>query len=170
MMREELVNYMNKLHEVKNMMYIAVGSILLFTISDTLPIICVLLPLLFVLPIYISAVNYWLCIRKISSYLVVFHESYEDCPIHWESRNNMLKKIGIREKENFSKSTFSNIPTQLYPYYTCASMTITVYFLQLYKYAIKEMKLHSSINFLMISIDGIKVYIHIIIGVVIIIF
>lgn len=170
MMREELVNYMDKIQAVRNMMYVAAGTILALAISDTIPFLCTMLPLLFILPAYMSAVNYWICVRKASAYLVVFHESYEDCPIHWESRHNMLKKIGKKKKENFRKSTVSNIASQLVCYYACASITICVYALRLHKYVAEEMTSDMSSAFWDINIDGIPILGYIISGIVVILF
>ena len=169
MMREELVNYMNKLHELKNMMYITVGSVMVFSISDKLPFLCVLLPLLLILPTYKSTINYWLCVRKASAYLVVFHESYEDCPIHWESRHNMFKKLK-RKNKNFKKSMINDIPSHLFSYYTCASIIVIVYILKLYKYIIEGIDKQETINIFDICIDDISVLFYIILAIVLPIF
>lgn len=168
MMRAELVDYMNKMHEVKNMMYIAVGSVMIFSVSNKLPFLCVLLPLLLILPTYKNAVNYWLCVRKASAYLVVFHESYEDCPFHWESRHNMYKKI--KKDESFKKSTFVNIPSHLFSYYTCAGIVIIVYFLKLFSYIAEQINRNEITSVLEIRIDGISVLFYIIFGIGLIIF
>jgi len=166
MMREELVNYMEKLQTVRNMMYITIGAVFTFSISKELPFFCALLPLLFILPAYITAVDYWVCVRKASAYLVVFHESYKDCPIHWESRHNMLKKIS-KKKENFKKSTFANVSLQLTPYFACATITMLVYILRLYKHVADKRSLNASINFWDISIDGIPILAYIVAGIVV---
>jgi hypothetical protein len=92
MMRSELVDYMNMLQSVRNMMYIGVSAAFAFAFSDKSIFICSFLPLVFILPSYQCAVNYWNCVRKASAYLVVFHESYNDCPCHWESRHNMYRQ------------------------------------------------------------------------------
>lgn len=168
MMREELVNYMEKLQTVRNMMYITIGAVFTLSISKELPFFCALLPLLFILPAYTTAVDYWVCVRKASAYLVVFHESYEDCPIHWESRHGMLKKI--RKRKNFKKSIFRNIPLQLTSYYTCSATTIIIYILRLYKYVDQKKSLKPSLNFWSISIDGIPILVYIVTGFIITIF
>lgn len=163
MMRGELVSYMQKLQEVRNMMYITIGAVFAFSISKELPFFCTLLPLLFILPTYTTAVDYWVCVRKASAYLVVFHESFEDCPIHWESRHNMLKKMS-NKKENFKKSIFRNVPLQLIPYYACAAFTMIVYILRLYKYVDDNRTLKISPSLYDISIDGIPILAYIITG------
>lgn len=164
MMREELVNYMDKLQSVRNMMYLAIGTIFTFSISDKLPIFCILLPLLLIVPAYATAVNYWICVRKASAYLVIFHESYKDCPIHWESRHNMLKNMGNR-KAVFEKSTLRNIPYQLLAYYGCAAITMIVYVFQLCR-CVDELS-EEVPTFWNISIDDIPILVYIITGIII---
>lgn len=168
-MRQEIVNYMEKLQALRNMMYITIGAVLTFSISIELPFFCVLLPLLFILPAYMTAVNYWICVRKVSAYLVVFHESYEDCPIHWESRHNMLKKLN-NTKENFKKNVYKNIPSQLISYYSCTAITMIVYILQFYKIVTDKMLLRIPADFWNICIDGIPVLTYMLVGVIITIF
>lgn len=161
MMRDELVNYMEKLQSVRNMMYLTLGAIFAFSTTLNLPFFCALLPLLFVVPAYLTAVDYWICVRKASAYLVVFHESYEDCPIHWESRHNMLKKMK-KKKENFKKSTVKNVALQLSSYYACAIITIIVYALRLINY-INISECDSAFD---VKIDGISIIWYFAIGVI----
>lgn len=169
MMREELMNYMEKLQTVRNMMYVTIGAVFTFSISKDLPFFCILMPLFFILPAYMIAVNYWICVRKASAYLVVFHESYKDCPIHWESRHNILKRLS-NKKENFNKSILKNVPSQLISYYSCAIITMLVYTLQLYKYVADKKSLDSSFDFWDVFIDGIPILAYIIIGIIVTIF
>ncbi len=168
MLREEIVTYMEKLQTVRNMMFVTLGAIFAFSISDDVPFFCTLLPLLFVFPSYIAAVNYWNCVRKASAYLVVFHESYKDCPIHWESRHNMYRKIS-NKKGNFSKSALGDVRPQLLPYFICAAITLIIYWLQLFKYV--NIKLSYKIStFLNINIDGFSILVYIIVGFMVMVF
>jgi hypothetical protein len=139
MMRSELVDYMNMLQSVRNMMYIGVSATFAFAFSDKSIFICSFLPLVFILPAYQCAVNYWNCVRKASAYMVVFHESYNDCPCHWESRHNMYRHD---ERENYKKSIFFNISSQLASYYICAAITMIYYFARLY--IVTSMEIRSS--------------------------
>lgn len=160
MMRDELVNYMEKLQTVRNMMYIVIGSILTCAFTAQIHFLCTLLPLFFILPLFAIVSDYWVCVRKASAYLVVFHESYEDCPIHWESRHNMLKKS---TKENFKKSVKSNIGPQLGQYYSCVLMIMFIYAFQLWK---RVLDANGSIEFYKVEIDGLTADIYIYIGVI----
>ncbi|MDO5540430.1 MAG: hypothetical protein Q4F83_10180 [Eubacteriales bacterium] len=164
MMREELVNYMDKMQDVRNMMYIAVGTTFVFTLSANVHFLSKLLPLLFILPSYMCATNYWLGVRKASAYLVVFHESYDDCPIHWESRNSMLKKVKKRIRDSRSKSTFFSVGSQLGSYYACASVIMIFYVLQICQYVANKKKLDNSLVFWKIRISGVPILVYIIAG------
>jgi hypothetical protein len=139
MLRSELVDYMNMIQSVRNMMYIGVSATFAFAFSDKSIFICSFLPLVFILPSYQCAVNYWNCVRKASAYMVVFHESYNDCPCHWESRHNMYRHD---KRENYKKSIFFNISSQLVSYYICATITMIYYFARLY--IVTSMEIRSS--------------------------
>ena len=162
MMREELVNYMEKLQSVRNMMYVAIGSAFLFLVNEQVSFLCALLPLLLVISAYSNVVNYWVCVRKASAYLVVFHESYEDCPIHWESRHNMLKKIGKKKNENYEKSVCANILPQLAVYYCCSAVIILicVFRLMVQAYGISE---NESVAIWKVKINGMAVSVYLLI-------
>jgi hypothetical protein len=163
MMRDELVKYMDMLQTVRNMMYISVAAAFAFAFSASNMFICSLLPLVFIIPAYSCAVNYWLCVRKASAYLVVFHESYKDCPYHWESRHNMLRHDN---HENFKTSTFFNIASQLASYFVCASLTMFFYFFRMYILAVNYLKDYEEATFWDIKINDIGIIFYIVIGII----
>ena len=50
MMREEIVNYMDKQQALRDMLYVAMAACIVFAFSDDVPFLAMLLPLLFILP------------------------------------------------------------------------------------------------------------------------
>lgn len=55
MMREEIVNYMDKQQALRDMLYVAMAACIVFAFSDDVPFLAMLLPLLFILPAYACA-------------------------------------------------------------------------------------------------------------------
>lgn len=132
MMRNEIVTYMEKLQSLRDITYGVVGAALVAALAVDIHFVFILIPVCFILPSYMCAVNYWACVRKAPAYLVVFHESYEDCPYHWESRYNMYKKIGKNSGENYKKSVMAGIGAQLSPYFLSLRAVIGCYLFKLY--------------------------------------
>ena len=165
MMREEIVNYMDKQQALRDMLYVAMAACIVFAFSDDVPFLAMLLPLLFILPAYACASNYWICVRKASAYLVVFHECYVDCPFHWEIRHGLCKKYNPKvEKETFQRSTFFNIYSQLSLYYMFAFVTMTLYTIRLYTQIVKSIAVDPSVSWLEVRIDGFPVWFYIMAG------
>lgn len=174
MMREELMVYMEKLQSLRDITYGAVGAVLVAVLATDIHFFFILLPICFILPSYICAVNYWTCVRKASAYLVVFHESYEDCPFHWESRHNMWKKAGKHITENFRESVLVSIGPQLASYYICFGAVIISYLFKMYLRALEvvaqktvgsaELKFSGVNEFLYTEIDGFTVWIYLFIA------
>lgn len=165
-MREEFVNYMDKQQALRDMLYVAMAGCIAFAFSDDVPFLTMLLPLLFILPACASASNYWICVRKASAYLVVFHECYVDCPFHWEIRHGLCKKYNPKvEKETFQRSTFFNIYIQLSLYYMFAFVTMTLYTIRLYTQIVKSITVDLSVSWLKVRIDGFPVWFYIMAGI-----
>lgn len=141
MMRDEIVTYMEKLQSLRDITYGVVGAALVAALAADIHFVFILIPVCFILPSYMCAVNYWTCVRKASAYLVVFHESYEDCPYHWESRHNMFKKIGKNSGENYKKSVMAGIGAQLSPYFLSLGAVIGCYLFKLYLSAMEVVAL-----------------------------
>ena len=105
MLREEIVNYMDKQQSLRDMIYVAMAACIAFVFSEDIPFICMLLPLLFLLPAYACACNYWICVRKASAYLVVFHECYVDCPFHWETRHGLSEEYNPKAADEMRRKS-----------------------------------------------------------------
>jgi hypothetical protein len=148
-------------------MYIGVSATFAFAFSDNSIFICSFLPLVFILPSYQCAVNYWNCVRKASAYMVVFHESYNDCPCHWESRHNMYRHD---ERENYKRSIFFNISSQLASYYICAAITMIYYFARLYIVTSMEIRSSGAVSMSDIYIDEVNVEVYMALGIIITVF
>ncbi len=166
MMREEIVNYMDKQQALRDMLYVAMAACIVFAFSDDVPFLAMLLPLLFILPAYACASNYWICVRKASAYLVVFHECYVDCPFHWELRHGLCKEYNPRvEEETIRKSTFFNIYIQLSLYYMFAFITMVLYAIRLYAQIMERIAINSSMSWAEVMIDGFPAWFYIISGI-----
>lgn len=166
MMREEIVNHMDKQQTLRDMLYVAMAACIVFAFSDDVPFLAMLLPLLFILPAYACASNYWICVRKASAYLVVFHECYVDCPFHWEIRHGLCEKYNPKvEKETFQRSTFFNIYIQLSLYYMFAFVTMILYIIRLYTQIVESIAVDPSVFWLEVRIDGFPVWFYIMAGI-----
>ena len=166
MLREEIVNYMDKQQSLRNMIYVAMAACIAFVFSDDIPFICMLLPLLFLLPAYACACNYWICVRKASAYLVVFHECYVDCPFHWETRHGLSEEYNPKAADEMRrKSVFFSIYIQLSLYYVFALITILLYAFRLHARIAEQLAADSSLAWQYAAIDGIPAYVYVIIGV-----
>ena len=161
MLRAELVNYMDKQQSLRDMIYAAIATCIVSLLSDDIPIICMLLPLLFVLPAYACSCNYWICIRKVSAYLVVFHECYVDCPYHWETSHLLSKEYNPKvEDEIRRKSVFFNIYIQLSLYYVFAFVSILLYGFCLHARITEQLFDVPSLAWPHVLIDRIPAYIY----------
>lgn len=120
MIRDEILQYLDKYQTVRNMMYVVSATLLGFGIKEVngnIDRYIFLLPLIVIIPSYIIAIDYWECVRKAAAYLIVFHEE-EGSVFHWESRSF---KLGNEIK-------FFKINRQLIPYYICGITSIILYF------------------------------------------
>lgn len=121
MMREEILQYLDKYQMVRNMMYIVSATLLGFGIKDineNIERYIFLLPLIVIIPSYIIAIDYWQCVIKAATYLIVFHEE-DGSVFHWESRHfNLTYEI-----------KFYKLNIQLIPYYICSLTSILLYFI-----------------------------------------
>lgn len=170
MLREEIVDYMNKQQGLRDMLYVAMAACIVFSFSDGVPFLAMLLPLLFILPAYACASNYWVCVRKASAYLVVFHECYVDCPFHWELRHVWCKKYNpTMEKETRQRSTFFNIYIQLSLYYMFAFITMILYTIRLYTQIMESIATDPSVFWPEVMIDGFPVWFYIMAGIIVIV-
>lgn len=118
MMREEILQYLREYQAVRNMMYLVTATTIGFAIKDSATNLF-LLPLIVILPSYVIATDYWKCVTKAATYLIVFYEREEDSSFHWESRHAVLHK-------NYKFMTQINY--QHIPYYVCGAACFALYF------------------------------------------
>lgn len=79
MLRTEILQYLQHYQNIRTFMFTSATAIFTFLFKDPIakePLMY-LLPLLVVIPTYLSAVNYWLCVTVDAAYLMVFHEDEE---------------------------------------------------------------------------------------------
>jgi len=118
MMREEILQYLGEYQTVRNMMYLVTATTMGFAVTQMIPYLF-LLPLIVILPSYIIATDYWKCVTKAATYLIVFYEQEEGSHFHWESRHEKLNK-------NYKFMSGPNY--QHVPYYVCGAMCFILYF------------------------------------------
>lgn len=122
MMRQEILQYLGEYQAVRNMMYLVTATTMGFAFSQgtlKMPFLF-LIPLMVILPSYIIATDYWKCVTKASTYLIVFYEQEKDSAFHWESRST---KLGKRY------SFMANMNYQHIPYYVCGGLCLILYFI-----------------------------------------
>lgn len=115
LLREEILFYIDKHQTVRNMMYVTTGT-LLGLVSDTKNAFLYLLPLIVIIPSFITSQDYLDNIHRASTYLKVFYEDSKDSIYHWETR---LRKFSDTEK-NWQK-------IHRLPYVTSAMACIALY-------------------------------------------
>lgn len=120
MMRQEILQYLEEYQTVRNMMYVISITILGFCLTrKNTNIYLFLLPLIVILPSYIISIDYWKCVVKAATYLIVFHEKESGYPFQWESRHRKLnKRYKIMSQNDY----------QRVPYAVCALTCILLYF------------------------------------------
>lgn len=121
MMRQEMLQYMEEYQTVRNMMYIVTATIIGFIEGMHMPKYLFLLPLIVIIPSYIIAIDYWKCVVRAATYLMVFHEKKIDAQFRWETRHYMLG----------DPKTTQIVNVQLIPYYVCAIVCFCLYFFNL---------------------------------------
>ncbi len=94
MLRTEILQYLQHYQNIRTFMFTSVTAIFIFLFkSEVKEPLVYLVPLLVVIPAYLSAVNYWLCVTVDSAYLMVFHEEQEDSNFHWETRLTRFSNV-----------------------------------------------------------------------------
>lgn len=129
MMRAEILQYLREYQNVRNMMYIVTITVLGYCIgskesnNSILGIYLYLMPLIVIIPSYIISVDYWKCVTKASTYLVIFHESMPGCPFKWETRNG---------RYSYFNSFMTGMNFQNIPYYICGGVCVLLYYANVY--------------------------------------
>lgn len=123
MLRKEILQYVEKYQVVRNMMYLLTVTILGFCINkENINAYSFLILLVVIVPSYLVIYDYWLCVLKIITYLIVFFEDEKDFPIKWEKRKRIFdNKMGFSFKRDF----------QTLPYFVCALTCLGLYFLNI---------------------------------------
>ena len=100
MLRTEILQYLQHYQNIRTFMFTSTTAIFTFLFkSETREPLMYLLPLLVVIPAYLSAVNYWLCVTVDAAYLIVFHEGQkgfkglEENNFNWETRHSRFGKL-----------------------------------------------------------------------------
>lgn len=123
MLRQEILQYLDKYQVVRNMMYVITVILLGFCLTGKNTIVyAYLLPLIVILPSYITAYDYWKCTTKLAAYLIVFHERDKKYPYQWEIRKN-----NFNENNHFlPKNDYQELP-----YISCYICCISLYFFKI---------------------------------------
>lgn len=95
LLRVEILQYLEEYQTVRNMMYVAVASILGFNSALWNKYYLFLLPLVVILPSYNIFHNYYRCVVCASTYIQTFLESDPD-GMRWETRHH---RFSVYEKE-----------------------------------------------------------------------
>lgn len=135
MLRTEILQYIEEYQTVRNMMYVAMISILGFNRALWNNTYLVLLPLIVILPSYIIFYDYWKCVTCASTYIQVFLEDETiQKSYHWETRHrdfsillsNACKKKGKR-------ITDFGMHFQQIPYLVCEALCLSLYWINIVK-------------------------------------
>ncbi len=118
MMRQEILQYIEEYQSVRHMMYFVTATAIGFKEILQMPAYFFLLPLVIIIPSYIIAIDYWKCVVRADTYLMVFHENKLDGQFRWETRHYLLGDP--KKTQNFN--------VQLIPYYACTLLCFTLYF------------------------------------------
>lgn len=118
MLRAEILQYLQNYQTVRNMMYIITATILGFAINEENNVYLYLLPLIVILPSYLIHLDFYNCVVRDATYLMVFYES-RNSNILWETRLHKFNKI----KYPKNKIDWQNIP------YLVSSFTCILIFL-----------------------------------------
>lgn len=86
MIREEIMYYYNVIHSSRNILYVALATILTFAISKNDPLLC-MIPYCVIIPIYIVTIDYQYGMWRMGTYLLVFLEGQN---FNWENRLHKL--------------------------------------------------------------------------------
>ena len=90
MLRAEILQYLQHYQSIRVFMYTSCAAIFVFLFQrETREPLMFLLPLLVIIPAYLSAANYWLCVTVDSAYLVVFHEE-QGSSFQWERNHDQF--------------------------------------------------------------------------------
>ena len=73
MIRQEILQYIEEYQSVRHMMYFVTATAIGFKEVLQMPAYIFLLPLVIIIPSYIIAIDYWKCVVRAATYLMVFH-------------------------------------------------------------------------------------------------
>lgn len=121
MMRQEILQYIEEYQSVRHMMYFVTATAIGLKEVLQMPAYIFLLPLVIIIPSYIIAIDYWKCVVRAATYLMVFHEKELDGQFRWETRHYMLGDP--KDTQSFN--------VQLIPYYACATLCFILYFVNI---------------------------------------
>jgi len=117
MLRQEILQFLEEYQNLRNMMYVITVTLLGFCLSNkNIVEYMYLLPLIVILPSYLTYIGYFNDIVRDAAYLTVFHESDINSPFKWESRLEQYSSVNP-EKNGYRKI----------PYITCAIISILFY-------------------------------------------
>ncbi len=100
MIKEEIMYYYSVIHSSRNILYVALGTILTYALSSSEPMIC-LVPYCVIIPVYIVTIDYQYGMWRMGTYLSVFLEGKD---FNWETRLHKLNTASKNEIERHASS------------------------------------------------------------------
>ena len=98
LLRSEIINTYNHIQSIHNILYTAVGAILAFALKTEIKscAICLLLPWLIILPLYLTMEAKHRGVAELGAYLYVFHEGDK---FNWERRHHSFDKKHYKKRD-----------------------------------------------------------------------
>lgn len=137
MMRAEILQYLEEYQSVRNMMYLATASILGLNSAMFQNYYLFLLPLIVILPSYITFYDYWKSVSCASTYIQVFlDDEAVQTTYHWELRHRYFGELHkVYKKRLPDKLRGLDMHCHQIPYFICSCLCLVLYWINmLWKY------------------------------------